>query len=266
MNELITISGMAQVGNMKFHDIEGGFGPGKKAMLAKDIADIHGRELKVVNQNINRNRERFTDGVDIVDLKGTNFEVTLSDHGIMTQNSINRASNIYILSERGYSKLLKILEDDIAWGQYEKLVDGYFNLRAAGKAVLAEGSERTRAMYINAITRQAKLLYQMTNVDTLSTEYKNILVAKAAEIVAGAPILPPVKSVQKTLSATEVGKILGISANMVGTLANRYGLKTKEYGELYRDKSPYSSKEVDSFRYYEAVIPKLEEILREGSA
>lgn len=34
-----------------------------------------------------------------------------------------------MLSERGYAKLLKILEDDVAWEQYEKLVDGYFNMR-----------------------------------------------------------------------------------------------------------------------------------------
>ena len=53
----------------------------------------------------------------------------MSNHGIYNQNSINRSENIYLLSERGYSKLLKILEDDVAWEQYEKLVDGYFNMR-----------------------------------------------------------------------------------------------------------------------------------------
>ena len=39
----------------------------------------------------------------------------------------------YLLSERGYSKLLKLLDDDIAWEQYDKLVDGYFNMRKAIK-------------------------------------------------------------------------------------------------------------------------------------
>ena len=53
----------------------------------------------------------------------------MSNHGIYTQNAINRSENIYLLSERGYSKLLKILEDDFAWEQYDKLVDGYFNMR-----------------------------------------------------------------------------------------------------------------------------------------
>ena len=36
------------------------------------------------------------------------------NHEIFTQNAINRSNNIYLLSERGYAKLLKILEDDVA--------------------------------------------------------------------------------------------------------------------------------------------------------
>ena len=125
----VKVNGLVNVEGMKFHNIEGGFGEGKKAMLVKEIANIHGRELRVINQNIERNRIRFKDGIDIIDLKGTGFEITLSDNGIYSQNAINRSENIYLLSERGYSKLLKILEDDVAWEQYEKLVDGYFNMR-----------------------------------------------------------------------------------------------------------------------------------------
>ncbi|MBS5919971.1 MAG: ORF6N domain-containing protein [Clostridium perfringens] len=129
MNNLI-VNGMKNIDGMKFHDIEGGFGEGKKAMLVKEIANIHNKDLRVINQNIERNRERFKDDIDIVDLKGTDFAITLSDSGIYTQNSINASKNIYLLSERGYSKLLKILEDDVAWEQYDKLVDGYFNMRS----------------------------------------------------------------------------------------------------------------------------------------
>ena len=87
----VKVKGLINVEGMKFHDIEGGFGEGKKAMLVKEIANIHGRELRVINQNIERNRSRFKDGIDIVDLKGTGFEITLSDHGIYNQNSINRS-------------------------------------------------------------------------------------------------------------------------------------------------------------------------------
>ena len=45
------VNGIVDVEGMKFHDIEGGFGEGKKAILVKEIAEIHGRELRVINQN-----------------------------------------------------------------------------------------------------------------------------------------------------------------------------------------------------------------------
>lgn len=130
MNELL-LKGFMEVDGMKFNHIEGGFGKSKKAMLVKDIAEIHQREVKAINQAINMNRKRFKDCVDIIDLKGTEFEVNLVDHNILSRMMVSKSNNIYLLSERGYSKLLKILEDDFAWEQYEKLVDGYFNMRKA---------------------------------------------------------------------------------------------------------------------------------------
>ncbi len=130
MNNL-KINGILSVDGMRFHDIEGGFGKGKKAILVKEIANIHNRETKRINELINSNRNRFKNDVDIVDLKGTEFEDVLNDHGIYNQNSINRSTNIYLLSERGYSKLLKIMDDDLAWEKYDELVDGYFNMRAS---------------------------------------------------------------------------------------------------------------------------------------
>ena len=113
----IKVNRLVNVKGMKFHDIEGGFGEGKKSMLVKEIAYIHGRDTGKINELINKNRKRFLDGIDVLDLKG-NFDILLKDNGIYTQNAINRSDNIYLLSERGYSKLLKILEDDFAWEQF----------------------------------------------------------------------------------------------------------------------------------------------------
>ncbi len=128
MDDLI-LKGKVLIDGMEFNHIEGGFGKDKKSILVKDIAEIHDRELFKINELINNNRIRFKDDVDIIDLKNTNFDILLMDNGIYTQNAINRSKNIYLLSERGYAKLLKILEDDFAWEQYDKLVDNYFDMR-----------------------------------------------------------------------------------------------------------------------------------------
>lgn len=127
MNDL-KVLGTEKIGSFEFTGIEGGFGENKKSMLVKDIALIHDRPVKAINQAIERQLNRFKNGIDILDLKVENFAVTLSDLGF-NQGQINASKHIYLLSERGYAKLLKILEDDKAWEIYDALVDNYFNMR-----------------------------------------------------------------------------------------------------------------------------------------
>ncbi|MBF7131125.1 ORF6N domain-containing protein [Pediococcus pentosaceus] len=129
MNEL-KVLGTERIAGFKFTGIEGGFGEDKKSMLVKDIAVIHGRSVGHINEVINKNLNRFKESIDLIDLKNNNFAIVLNDSGF-TQNQINATKNIYLLSERGYFKLLKILEDDTAWDIYDQLVDGYFNMRQA---------------------------------------------------------------------------------------------------------------------------------------
>lgn len=114
---------------------------------------------------------------------------------------------------------------------------------------------------MNARVRMSNQFLKLAKVDTLSPEYKNILVAKSAEVLTGQPLLPLPKSEQKTYSATEVGQFFGVSAQVIGKLANKHNLKTNEYGSWYHDKSPYSSKEVDTFRYNDNAVKKFKELL-----
>ena len=117
------------------------------------------------------------------------------------------------------------------------------------------------ARYNNSLVRKANALLKICNNPNLSKEYVQVLQSKAAEMVTGQLILPLPVAERKTYSATEIGNKLGISANKVGSLANKHNLKTEEYGKLYHDKSKYSNKEVETFRYYDNIIPVLEELI-----
>lgn len=158
----VKVNGLVNIYGMKFHDIEGGFGEGKKAMLVKEIAEIHGRELKAINQNINNNISRFKLGVDLLDLKNGHFELPLQELGL-TNRDISISKNIYLLSERGYSKLLKILEDDFAWEQYDKLVDGYFNMRGQAKQLSTEEMLELQFRYAKEVKQEVKELKEDLN-------------------------------------------------------------------------------------------------------
>lgn len=190
----VRVNGLINVEGMKFHHIEGGFGKGKKAMLVKDIAKIHGKEFKHINEAINKNRTRFTNGIDIVDLKS----VDLIDRDLLiglgfSNSSIANANNIYLLSERGYAKLLKILEDDFAWEQYDKLVDGYFNMRGQAKLLSTEEMLELQFKYAKEIKQEVEELKEDLNLfkDDLPLigdepeELSSVVRAKGVEVLGG---------------------------------------------------------------------------------
>ena len=272
MNSL-KILGQEKVGNFEFTGIEGGFGEGKKSMLVKDIAEIHKRSSKVINQAINMNIKRFRAGVDILDLKASNFEVNLIDLGF-TQNAINRSNNIYLLSERGYSKLLKILEDDTAWEIYDQLVDNYFAMRQSiqseNKALLAD--KRLEIMEQNAATRRAQLMYKIA-MATKSQRHRELMLNRAGKELVGEMVIPAMEVESVEYTASEVAEKLGVLSKAgkpypakVGEYANRISLKAEqpgqnEYGRWIISKSKYSAKEVAQWVYFEAGVQKLKEYL-----
>ena len=123
--------------------------------------------------------------------------------------------------------------------------------------------ERLKVMKMNAQTRMAQTFLKLANVETLSSTYKNVLVSKASEVLAGEQIIPrPAIEQRKAYSAGEIGEMFGVSANKIGRIANQNNLKQPEYGEYRRDKSKYSSHECDTWVYFESAIPVFSEILK----
>ena len=112
--------------------------------------------------------------------------------------------------------------------------------------------KRLEVMERNARTRQAKLWKELAEGATGT--YAEVCKTYAVNTLAGKDVLELPALAEKTYSATEVGNMLGISAHMVGKIANDIGIKTDEYGKWFHDKSKYSSKEVETFRYNNAGI------------
>lgn len=273
MNQL-KVLGQKEVGDFKFTRIEGGFGEDKKSMLVKDIAEIHQSTVKRINELINRNKKRFKEDIDIIDLlSDENFKVVLNDLNFSTK-TISNSNNIYLLSERGYSKLLKILEDDTAWEIYDQLVDNYFAMRQSiqseNKALLAD--KRLEIMEQNAATRRAQLMYKIA-MATKSQRHRELLLNRAGKELVGEMVIPAMEVESVEYTASEVAEKLGVLTKSgkpypakVGEYANRIGLKADQpeqnkYGRWIISKSKYSAKEVAQWVYFEAGVQKLKEYL-----
>ena len=102
---------------------------------------------------------------------------------------------------------------------------------------------------------KARFLHEIANEYSDNHTYKQILDAYAVKEVTGEFVLPLPQLQEKNYSATEIGKRFGVSANKIGSIANKLGIKVDgEYGHWYIDKSAYSNKEVNVFRYSEKAI------------
>lgn len=142
MNNIV-ISGKQEFMGREIPVVAGGFGFGKKCISDKTIAEIHSIREPDVRRRISDNIKRFTENTDYIDLKEQLCNAkTLRNERVdeahtleLLQNlgyakqSITQAEHIYILSERGYAKLIKIMDTDLAWEIHDKLMDEYFELR-----------------------------------------------------------------------------------------------------------------------------------------
>lgn len=138
-------------------------------------------------------------------------------------------------------------------------------LRKTGSYSVKKANDETRAMLAearqrNARAREASIYLKLADRVTVDS-FKQVLIAKSAQTLSGEILLPLPKAVKATYTAQEIGDMLGVSANTVGRLANKHGLKTEEFGEMVWDKSPYSAHQCQTFRYYIDVVSALKKLL-----
>ncbi|MDI0267284.1 phage antirepressor KilAC domain-containing protein [Clostridioides difficile] len=131
MNNL-NIKGKQKFMNLEIPVIEGGFGEDKKCMTDKTISEIHNQPNFKIRERIKDNIRRFREDIDYIDLKvirDTDDNLELLQTLGYSKMQISKADNIFLLSERGYSKLIKIMDTDLAWEIHDKIMDEYFNMR-----------------------------------------------------------------------------------------------------------------------------------------
>ena len=156
MKNLI-VNGKQEFMGMEIPVIEGGFGEGQKVVLAKTIASIHNIELKEVNRLINRNIDRFSKN-DLIDC----LSASESLRSFAKENDLigsNRTQNVFILSQRGYTKLVAMMDNsnDKKWEVMNNLIDEYFTLRAKGKSGQANNFKTTEEFLIYQLQEQLKV-------------------------------------------------------------------------------------------------------------
>ena len=140
MNEL-KVTGKQSFMGIDIPIIEGGFGEDKRIVTAKTVAEIHNIEIKEVTKSINRllEKKRLKENVDYIDVVSqvNSLPMDLDQIFSVKPAYLSRTKNIYILSERGYTKLIKAMDDDKSWEVMDQFIDEYFEMRKTIKEVIS---------------------------------------------------------------------------------------------------------------------------------
>lgn len=129
MKEL-QVKGTQEFMGIEIPVIEGGFGEGKRCILVKDVANIHGVEVKFLNRKIRENIEEFEKDIDLLEiLEVLKQHQELSEKLDVPQEALNRANEMYLLSESGYMALCSLLRTDKAREIRKQFRREYFSMR-----------------------------------------------------------------------------------------------------------------------------------------
>lgn len=241
---------------------------GEKVLTAWDIAKIHRRETREINQNLKNLQGKMVEGEDYYSLS----KEELAKSNILIQDFIpNNVKKIILFNEAGYLMISKTFDDDFSWKLQKFLIKNYFSMQRFVEAVQngeieVRKKEAPTEFEIKKLENEsemirlekAKLLERLANSIT-NEKMKNTLML----------LLEPEKAERRSYTAGEISEMLkerhniDITVNMIGRIATKHNLKTEEYGYLAYDKAKTSVKQVETFRYFENAVPKFYEIIKE---
>lgn len=228
---------------------------------SRQVADKFGKEHRHVLENIRQilgaeNSAAKFFHEDYVEYRGQKFPVYLMNRDGFT---------LLAMGFTGKDALQWKLKYIAAFNEMEAQLNGKPVSLLKEKEIEAK-LNNSRARLNNSRARMAALILKCAD-NTKSETYKEICNKNAVDILAGREVVPMLEGQKETLSAVELGEKLGISGAMVGRIANKYNLKTEQYGQWFHTTCKNNAKrEVDTFRYYECAIAKFREILKGGAA
>ena len=235
---------------VKINNVELGIKEYKKerVVTAWDIAKVHNREVREITQNFNYVKDKLLKDEDYFLVN----KEKISESKILIQDFIpNNVKEIPLFTESGYLMLVKTFTDDLSWEIQRQLVKGYFKLKEIKSSI--DKDKRLEIMEKNANVRMAKMLKSLIPFSK-SERYKEILVSEATKVLTGRELIPPPEVEAKTITATQIAEILGVSVQKIGIISNKYNLKTEQNGYWVHEKAKYCNKEIPNFRYFESAI------------
>lgn len=251
---------------------------GERVITAYDIAELHGRDVKVINQQFNNNRNKFIENEDYFIAKKNLI------HGVMSFTLANKLQNlkeIILFTYSGYLLLAKTFNDELSWKIQKELVKTYFKLRELKDRVESGELEIRNAQSKEINDKPTELQqYNLKRAELMikaaemmaDSKLKTKILAEASQILTDGrvmlfedkPAQADVNIRKGSLSATQIAEIMTekyglykFSAGSVGSICSTHGLKCEPYAYMHWNNDFQET----GWRYFPEIIMKIWDII-----
>ena len=205
-----------------------------------DIGKIHNKDVKAVNQQFLRNKERFKENIDYFPV--SREEIKRSQI-VAFENFPKNVKRINFYTERGYIKLTKTFSDDFSWKVQDIMIDEYFNMKKLRNAIASGEIKITR--------KDPKALKKDLMFDVMEAETKEESMAALARF--NREYIKPLelndaryrKYLDKngTIRATDIAGMLGTTATFINLVMNYVGVIVRD-GKGWKPQKEWGGKGV----------------------
>ena len=257
---------------------------GERIVTAWDIAKLHERDVKVINQQMRNNINKFIENEDYFIISRNNIPKSIS---LTLENNAPNLKEIILYTESGYLLLTKTFTDERSWNIQRQLVKSYFKLKELKEKV--EAGEIEIKQKINnerkdiPVTERERIEnHKLDNMVKLiemfrSSESKpeKLMIIEALSEATGNKNKfgygmadgATTEFRKDSATATEIADMMckrygldpaKFTALSIGSYASSQKLKQSPYSYLYYDENTMTN----NYRYFpQFVIPKLLEVI-----
>lgn len=249
---------------------------GERVVTSWDIADLHEKDVKVVNQHFNRNITNLIENEDYYIISKETF---LKSHFVTLKNHAPNLKEVALFTESGYLLLVKGFTDERSWNIQRQLVKSYFKLKELKEKV--EAGEIEIKKVNSEISSNNNQLEQLKSIENIITAYKNaesrpeklMIIEMVAQMTGnknkfgyGMADGATTELREGTVTSQEIAEMMrrkfGLDENFtqgsVNSLAKYNNLTDERYRYLYYNDTAMSN----TFRYYpDEIIPKLYDLI-----
>ena len=251
---------------------------GERVITAYDIAELHGRDVKVINQQFNNNRNKFVENEDYF---VANRNLIHKLKSLTLVNNLQNLKEIILFTDTGYLLLTKTFNDELSWKIQRELVKAYFKLKELKDKVESGELEirTTQSKEINdkptelqqynlkraeLMIKAAEMMADSKLKTKILTEASHILTDGRVTLFEDKPAQADINIRKGSLSATQIAEIMTekyglykFSAGSVGSICSTHGLKCEPYAYMHWNNDFQES----GWRYFPEVIMKIWDII-----